>query len=80
MDIPKPKYKIGDTVYAFTKDGLQPHKIERIQISISKESSSVRYSFEMWGDFYDESQLIKGYEKAKKRLEHNANQLVMLLD
>ncbi len=80
MLIAKPKYKIGDAVYAFTKEGLQPFTIQKILIRILKDSVDIDYAFTPWGDLYSEAQIIPSYKKAKKRLAENADQLILLLD
>lgn len=78
MEIPTPKYKIGDTVFAFNKSGLAPFKITRIRIDIYDSNAHVGYYANTY-DLYAEDELIPTYIKAKKRLEENKNQLVLML-
>lgn len=74
----KLKYKPGDSVYVYTKDGLALKKIDRI-VAWVEDKTEVRYY--IGSQDYDESQILPPiYKDAKKRLESNANQLQLLLD
>lgn len=80
MRTPIPMYKINQTVYAYTKNGLTECKIYHILISINQdENTTISYQLEKYGDFYNESLIIPTLKAAIKNLDKNKNQLTLML-
>jgi hypothetical protein len=74
------KYNIGQRVYIYTKSGLNLQTIFSLFISIdNKGIVRVYYRFNEYGDSYEESEIIEDFNKAKKALKSNMNQLQLAL-
>lgn len=80
MEIPKPKFKVKDKVYAFTKQGLAEQTIRAIYIRHYIDESLITYGFEECDESYSEKDIISNYKSARKKLEENATQLKLVLE
>ena len=80
METVKTKYKRGDSVYVYTRDGLQLCKIYKIIIWLEHDGKTeIAYCMSEYGDSYRESQIMANYEAAKKKIRENENQLQLAL-
>ena len=79
INIKPPKYQVGQSVFAFDKDGLKESAIHEIVIWINRNEQRVRYKLDEYGDLYTEEQLEPTAQNAVHKLEHNINQLSLFL-
>jgi len=73
LNIPKPKYQIGQKVFVNSKDGITEKEVRKIFIDISNYGVEISYYFEDY-DRYAESQVFLRKE-VKARVEKNLQQL-----
>ena len=78
-NFPLPKFKIGESVFVMTKDGMELQTIRVCFIRIMEDSHEIYYWLKHSYEDYKEAQLFSGTKEAKQKLLENSNQLQLLL-
>lgn len=81
MNIPTPKFKPGQKVYANLKTGMELCTVETVLIKLNMDSNCIKYVLkEDWSDTYDENLVHGSHKQATARLEENKTQLLLALN
>lgn len=73
------KFKVGQSVYVYTKQGLELKVIYEITIHIGVDYTAEFYSLVGSHDVYSVKDIIENYVSAKKKIQENEAQLQLQL-
>ena len=73
------KFKVGQSVYVYTKHGLELKVIHEIVIRIEVDYTYISYRIDSSYEYYNEKDIISDYVSAKKKIQENEAQLQLQL-